>query len=223
MASRILLIALTLLLTTASIAGLDPDDTDARKGNGNGNGKKKRFVTVTRVFSDTAAIDLLYTAQADPYPAEIPVSGFRQGAIRNVRVVLRGLSHSFPQDLDMLLVAPNDDVATMFSDAGATNPAVDLTNATIFLDDGAFDPLPAAGLLAAPDTAASYRPANHPDPNDFFAAPAPLSPGTPALSTFDGGDPNGVWQLYIYDDNGSGGQGELALGWELAITARVRK
>ena len=40
-----------------------------------------------------------------------------------------------------------------------------------------------------------------------------------ALSTFDGADPNGTWQLWVMDD-ASGDVGDIR-GWALRITAEV--
>ena len=42
------------------------------------------------------------------------------------------------------------------------------------------------------------------------------------MSIFDGLDPNGAWHLYIEDD-AIGGSGVLSGGWELEITAKVKK
>ena len=61
---------------------------------------------------------------------------------------------------------------------------------------------------------------------DTFPAPpsggsAPPQDGGPALSAFDGTNPNGAWKLYVVDDT-IGCAGQFAGGWSLTINARVR-
>jgi len=44
----------------------------------------------------------------------------------------------------------------------------------------------------------------------------------PALSTFDGTNPNGAWKLYVVNDT-LGSAGQFAGCWSLTIKARVRR
>ena len=45
------------------------------------------------------------TATSAPYPAALPVSG-AVGPITDVDLELHGLTHSYPEDIDMMLVGP---------------------------------------------------------------------------------------------------------------------
>ena len=58
-----------------------------------------------RSFTNAATITIVDETSAVPYPSSIPVSGLT-GVITNLSVTLRGLSHSWPDDMDVLLVGP---------------------------------------------------------------------------------------------------------------------
>jgi hypothetical protein len=130
-----------------------------------GKGKKKKDKSVTRRFSSSEAIEIPDSSiedgfgAADPYPSRSMVGGFKGAKITDVNLTLRGFSHEFTRDVDVLLVAPGG------------------RNAVVL--------------------------------------------GENALSTFDGIDPNGEWQLFILDDV-AGDVGILADGWELEITASAK-
>jgi hypothetical protein len=209
---RLGLLGLALLAALGPLSGGDLADA-ARKGK-----HRKPFTAVTRRFANEAAIELPFTGSAVPYPSDITVSGLKRGEVRGLVVDLRGLTHSHPEDLDMVLEAPDGTRVIIFSDAGAVSPGDAVANLTIVLDDKAPDPLPATSLLGAADATVRYRPGNYGDPTDGFAGVA----ASAALSEFNGINPNGAWRLFIFDDNNQGGMGSLALGWEMFITARVR-
>lgn len=144
---------------------------------------------------------------ASPYPSVIEVSGIT-GNIIDVNVTLDTIAHTFPSDMDILLVGPQGQNVVLLSDAGSN---FDLTGTTLVFDDEA------AGL--APGTerilGGSYQPTNY-GTSDPFNAPAPAGPYGSALSVFDGINANGTWSLYVMDD-GSGDSGQILKGWSLTI------
>ena len=128
---------------------------------------------------------------AGPYPATLNLAGLT-GTITSLSVRLNGLTHTFPSDLDMLLVAPGGQRSMFMSDVGGS---AGVSNLTLTFQDGA--PAPPAALVAG-----TYAPTDLP-PADTMAAPAPAGPYTSALSAFNGTNPNGTWSLYIVDDSGA--------------------
>ena len=179
-------------------------------------GTKSADKTVTQTFTNSAPITINTAGSATPFPSQIRVDGFKNATITDVDVILRGFSHRFPEEVDILLVSPDGRNALVMSDIGTTSGAKDLT---IRLDDEAATDLPGdpVGLLAS----GSYRPTNITDsaaPDVFDVTYAPVPSGKVALTTFDGGDPNGQWRLFIRDDH-SGDGGVLSGGWDLQITA----
>jgi len=143
------------------------------------------------------------------------------GSVTNVSVGLVGVSHTFTDDLDFLLVAPNNVNNLVFlSDAGGGNDFVD-TNLTF--SDGATDVPTDTGVIPS----GSYKPTDYAPnevPGDFTGATvatlnhaAPLG-GATFASSFSGLiAPNGVWTLFIDDDVG-GDFGSLD-AWNLTVTS----
>lgn len=126
-------------------------------------------------------------------------------------VTLNNLSHTFPDDIDMLLVGPGGQNAIILSDIGGAD---DIVGVTLTLDDAAANNLPDTSPPTL--TSGTYRPTNI-GAGDPFAAPAPAPSGGSALSVFNGTAANGTWSLYIVDD-ASLDTGTLAGGWSLIIT-----
>src|SRR5687768_15459116 len=150
--------------------------------------------------------------QARPYPAFVTASGVT-GAVRDIRVTFYGFNHERPADVDILLVSPNRDRGViLISDAGANFPVegVDLTIAT-----DATRSLPEFGQI----TGGSYRVANY-DEGDGDAFPGNVPDGMPtheSLIDFASTEVNGVWHLYVVDDDWLGGQGGIPFGWSMAF------
>lgn len=156
------------------------------------------------------------------YPSNIPVSGF-SGPLTKVTVRINGLSHDFPDDVELLLVGPTGVKLVLQSDA-LGGDATD--NLTYTFDQAAATQLADA---AAPAEGGSVRPGNHAgNAFEVFPAPAPAAPylnpgpeagGTPGdLNNFNGTDPNGTWSLYVVDDEAVDA-GSINGGWTLTITA----
>jgi hypothetical protein len=130
-----------------------------------------------------------------PYPSTITVTGL-VGTITKVTVSFNSVSNTFPDDLDIMLVAPDvaQTRAVIMADAGGLST---MTNVSFTLDDTGAILVPDNGPLVSGST---YRPFNYEASTDFFPAPAPSTPGGSALSAFNTLDPNGSWSLYITDD-----------------------
>ena len=141
---------------------------------------------------------------ADPYPSSILVSGVT-GGITDVNVTLTGLNHASDLDVDVMLVGPGGQSVVLMRFAG-TAP---LNNVTLTFDDAAPGGLPFIGTI----NSGTY------DPTDFggapFQPPAPAAPSAAQLSTFNGTDANGTWQLFIKDSQNLN-VGSMA-SWTLSI------
>jgi len=114
-------------------------------------------------------------------------------------VKLNGLAHTFPGDLDIVLVSPTGVPVVLMSDVGGSTDVI-TTNLT--LQDGAPGiPTTFPGTVPV-DASGTYAPTNS-GATDTYAAPGPgsITQATPTLSSFTG-DPNGTWSLYIVDDAG---------------------
>lgn len=177
---------------------------------------KKRTKTkiITKSFRNFPPISLSeFGAMARPYPSVINVRGFEEGRIERVRVTIRGLSVPFSSLVSILLVAPNGRSVELLSRVGGPNPA---RLVVLTLDDRAKKPLPYNTRLRD----GTFRPTR------FYAYPypdpAPPEPHGEKLAKFNGGNPNGNWKLFVMEDNAEA-PGEIDAGWELHITARVKR
>src|ERR1041385_168626 len=158
-------------------------------------------------FTNSSAITIPLIGDGSPYPSTINVSG-KGGTIAKVTVKLNQLSHTYPSDIDVLLVAPGGQKCMLMSNCGGANA---MTGVTVTFDDAAPVSLPAFGQIVA----GAYKPTTFGSGNNFDA-PAPAGPYTASLANFSNAAPNGVWSLYV-TDHGPGDQGSLA-GWSLTIT-----
>jgi subtilisin-like proprotein convertase family protein len=170
---------------------------------------------LTGLYTNNTSITIPSSGNASTYPSTIFVSGVT-GKVTKVTVTLKGLNHTFPDDVDMLLVGPTGQRLILLSDVGGST---DWVNQTYTLDSTAASQL-ADGALSASGT---YQPTNV-GAGDTFGAPAPAGPylspgpaGTDSLAAFNGLNPNGTWSLYIVDDLG-GDTGSMTGGWELHFT-----
>lgn len=179
----------------------------------------------TQTFSNATPIVIPATgtgattgSPATPYPSSITVAGVTN-SVTKVTVTLKQITHTFPSDVDVLLVGPTGVKFVLMSDViGGT----DWTGQTYTLDDTAAALLPSSGT---PPASGSFKPTNY-GTADLFPAPAPASPyldpataGSATLaSAFNGLNPNGTWSLYAVDDAGTD-IGTFAGGWDLTLTS----
>ena len=163
-------------------------------------------------FSDTSSVALPDVGVAPSYPLTMEVSGMTT-VVERVRVTLPQFSHSYPDDLDILLVGPGGQALVLISDAGG---GIAVTNIELKLDDLAVATLPDNGDLAA----AHFRPSDFDPTPGEFPSPAPVGPYANTFATLAGTDPNGTWRLYAIDDTVKD-SGVLGGGWRLDFVAGV--
>lgn len=167
-------------------------------------------VQVTNAISGTnaGAISIPAIGAASPYPSEINVTN-HNGLITGVQVRLINFSHASPDDVDLILVAPNGKKVILMSDVGGANA---VTNQTLFFTDAATASLPDNSAISA----GNYKPTDF-EPGDTFPAPVPVGAPTGArLSALNGLNPNGAWQLFLADDNGNNA-GSISGGWNIFV------
>jgi hypothetical protein len=116
-----------------------------------------------------------------PYPSNCEIEG-RAGTITDVDFRIQDLTHTWPDDLDMLLVGPGGENAVVMSDAGGS---LDVSGVDFTLDDAADEPLPNAAQIQN----RAYRPANYDGFLDPFGPKAPPPSGATELAVFNGTDP----------------------------------
>jgi large repetitive protein len=175
-------------------------------------------LAATKTFSNNAQIRIPAEGQAIPYPSEINVGGLGT-RITDLNLRLNNFSHTFPDDVSVLLVGPQNQKSLPMSDVGGE---FRVTNATLVLDDEASLFLPDNGQIFGGTYAPTQGPAGpssgqgNPTPTSF-PSPAPAGPYDRSLDLFDGTNPNGTWELYVFDDS-IDGFGEFAGGWSLVVT-----
>lgn len=162
----------------------------------------------TASVANAGVLILADNGPSSPYPSPLDISGLG-GLISKATVTISNLTHSFADDVDILLVSPSGRAVLLMSDAGGP---VGMTNVTLTFDDAAAGFLPDASQI----TAGTYRPTDY-EPGDIFPAPAPTGPYSHNLSSLNGSVPNGRWNLFIVDDS-PGDIGRISDGWSLTLT-----
>ena len=144
------------------------------------------------MYTNSGMITIYDNAPAFPYPSSVRVQCV-PNTVNRATVTLRGFTHSYPDDVDIMLATPDGRCVMLMSDAGSGSLA---NNINITLDDSAAIPLPDEAQLFT----GTFRPANYDTEPDPFPAPAPKLPPVATLSALGGADPNGFWSLFVVDD-----------------------
>lgn len=165
--------------------------------------------SLTTTVANTASIAAGDGSAGSPYPAVINMP--EVGPIQNATVTLNSFTHTWPEDVDVLLVGPSgaktllmsditrdNDVSALsftFDDAGPAMPCTDIT-----LTGGTYQPTDCAGSFG----------------DDTFPGPAPAGPYSVTLSALNGAGSGGAWSLYVRDD-ASQDTGSFSGGWSLSL------
>ena len=155
---------------------------------------------------------------ADPYSSDIAVSGL-SGTISDLNVKINNFSHSYPDDVVMLLVAPTGENFILQSDVGGKSNVTDISYT---FDDqaaasiGDSGPYPNNNAFVKPSSVGSNEILSAPAPPPPYNQPAPADVAT-LKSVFGGLNPNGTWKLFVFDFF-AGNSGSIGGGWSLEIT-----
>src|SRR5258707_11652302 len=129
--------------------------------------------SASSTFASTNAIVINDTTNppsiASPYPSTIAVSGLAGAEITKVTVQLFNLHHTFPDDIDILLVGPKGQEAMIMSNVGGETRSP-ITNINLSLDDDAPTALP----FQPPLVSGTFKPTKRLETLTFdFPAPVP--------------------------------------------------
>jgi len=169
------------------------------------------------VNNNTTPIVMNDNAATTPYPSEINVSGISGNVTTKVQVILRNFSHSYPDDVDILLEAPDGTRSIVMSDSGGS---YSINGKYLTFSPTAAMPVPDDSAI---DGSVPLRPRNVSDNsmlNDFFPPPLPgnVVGAVADFDAFNGINPNGAWKLYVVDDYLSDDGGAILEGWTLILT-----
>jgi hypothetical protein len=163
------------------------------------------------IFSNSNPVFINNDAVADPYPSVIVVSNL-VGEVARVTLTVSNLTHEYPTDLEILLVASSGQTCLVMGHVGGFNPVagVDIT-----FDDtaDAFVPERTNSVFSG-----VFRPtvSERPLANTLLVAPAPAGPYGYDLAVLSGVNPNGTWKLFVVDTDDEDG-GVISGGWALSI------
>jgi len=167
--SRILAACLTLACATVAVASA-------------------QAATITTNYSNPQTIVINDNQPASPYPSPIAVSNLTGGDITSVTVSLNGFRHTYPNDVDVFMVAPGGQQVSLMPRAGGS---ADVSNVNLTFTAAS------TATLGTPITSGTYG--------------ANLTPlNGPALAQ------NGTWQLFVRDVVGID-VGAFDGGWTLSI------
>jgi uncharacterized repeat protein (TIGR01451 family)/uncharacterized delta-60 repeat protein len=160
-------------------------------------------------YSNSAPIVINDHTNATPYPAVINVAGLN-GVVSAATVTFTNLNHTWPADIDALLVSPTGQKSYLMAKSGGS---FSVNNTTLTFDDSASSYLPQSSHIVS----GTYKPTSYAAAPPPFPVPAPPPPYSTNLSVFNNFNPNGDWKLYILDDTAFN-SGVISNGWALNLT-----
>ncbi len=161
-------------------------------------------------ISNAQAIVIPKSGSATPYPSPIEVSDLR-GVVTDLNVQLDGFEHAFPADVNVVLVGPGGQSVDLMNGVGGFGSVSGLT---LTFDDGG-----TALKEGRKATSGTFSPSSSAKREGFGfrgPPPAPSPPHGTSLALFNGTDPNGTWELYVFDDSDRDA-GRITGGWALSL------
>jgi subtilisin-like proprotein convertase family protein len=159
-----------------------------------------------QTYTNSTPISIPDVGNGAPYPSSITIAG-GPSSITYLTVTLNALTHSYPGDIQALLVAPGGQKVMLMSGTGG---GVDVANLTLVIAPDAPNSIPSGTVI----TPGIYRPTMY--YSGSLGAPAPAGPYSTDLAGLIGTNANGTWNLYIFDSSG-GDSGSLATGWSINL------
>ena len=184
---------------------------------------------------NTAPIDIPLGSGSGPNLSSLVAVDDEPGFITDVNVRVTGISHTFPDDLDLILVPPNGQAIMLASDVGsavhsrvatASKQSYPANGITLGFDDSSpfslRDTMPLVSGIYKPTNIASPSGPNGSD-NDG-GNPAPTGPFASTLNSQQGFGANGDWRLFVFDDGSTSKDtvGKVFGGWGLDIETEVQ-
>jgi subtilisin-like proprotein convertase family protein len=166
-------------------------------------------------FENNSGISIPDSGAATPYPSTINVSGVT-GTVTHVVVGLVDMTHTFPDQVEILLVDPTGQrTGMLMSDAGGS-PNMDDVNLTFnecaprWLGNQ-------SRIFSGTYRPSAYATAGAAGGLPSLPLPAPPAPYGPGLSEFNGmtNSANGTWSLYV-NDHTAGDSGSI-IAWNITI------
>src|SRR4051794_9182067 len=108
MITRVLIVVLAVLLVLPGAARSPAAEAK----------NKSKTKTVTLTFTNNEFITIPTEGNANPFPSVVQVSGFKQGQITDVNITVNGLTHDFPNDVNLMLASPGGLPAILMGGAG---------------------------------------------------------------------------------------------------------
>jgi subtilisin-like proprotein convertase family protein len=165
----------------------------------------------TPTFANPSPITIIDGSAGSPYPSNITASGLPTTGVKVKNVIISGISHTWSDDIDIVLQSPSGTNVTLMSDVGSS---ASIANVTYTFDDAG----PAMSTTAGNPTG-TYHPTNN-GASDTYPAPGPgaITDGSPALANFGStANANGVWKLFVVDDT-FGDQGNISGGYSITFS-----
>jgi streptogramin lyase len=182
---------------------------------------------------NTAPIDIPLGSPSGPNLSSPITVDDEPGFITDVNVRVTGISHTFPDDLDLILVPPNGQAIMLASDVGsavgsrvspiASKQSYPANGITLGFDDAS----PFSLRDRMPLVSGIYKPTNVADPvgGDLDGGnPAPSAPFASTLNSQQGFGANGDWRLFVFDDGSTSKDrvGRVFGGWGLDVETEVQ-
>lgn len=160
--------------------------------------------STTATNTNSSSITIRDNNSATPYPSSINVTG-RTGTVSKVVVTIPAFSHTYPADVNIVLVAPGGRKVALLGGVGGGTDAV---SAALTFDDSA------SGPIGSTLVSGTFQPSGS---VSSMPSGAPVGPYASSLSEFNGISANGTWSLYVADAS-STDTGTMPQGWRIAIT-----